>query len=789
MADAAALPPDASSSSLEKNLQRLAIDETVKRERLPSAFTFSRDDIVVDVNEITLGPCIGKGNFASVFVGQYFGDYVAVKKQKMKTDMASYLVTELALLANLKHECPSTFRGTPDCNESAALHSYGRDAHYRPVLCDPMTGLMQYVGCGFLGDDHICIVTEYLSGGDLRHLLLGDESKGTGGQPLPLSWAFRVRIMRDVLAALTYIRGQDVVHRDIKPENVLLTSTYKAKLCDFGFARKDETSANRRMTLCGTDEYMAPEIMFDEEYHAAADMFAFGLVLAEIITRRAPGRDGFLMRPPQNSFAVDLDELRSACAASPPAAAAGCPESLVELCAQLCSYDADGRPDAEAAADWVLAVAEETPGLLESTDGELPTPESPERYFMNAAAADAEGGGGGASSTSIRENGTKVLASEDAGPSGLPGGQREDASVPEPFAARSDTAAIRGSTDELPSPRKTSWRYCSGPARVRSRIGAFRIWRKCHLVLDSRKLALLQLKDSSVTASRGVFSRAPPSTPAASKLDQQSLSVHTGARSSQPSDHIPAIDHAHAVKVIHLKGCTAVMGYCNPKRGIFRFRLVKSNPNPGCPMRTVLEVVVRTKEEAAAWLNDIQDTVVDVESCTICSDVFLRDRGIAVEGGGFVCSAVCQRFQRALHSSGFQVKDGAVAAAASGGAGHHGNTTANTKGAALSVGKASGQTGADLAAPPSAPKSSAVRPHAAALPPPLPASAKPSGAAPSPVKDWLASLHLEELWPLFEAKRYTNMKILVVGKLTDEDLDFIGVTLPIQRRILKESLA
>ena len=206
-------------------------------------------------------------------------------------------------------------------------------------------------------------------------------------------------------------------------------------------------------------------------------------------------------------------------------------------------------------------------------------------------------------------------------------------------------------------------------------------------------------------------------------------------------------------------------------------------------MRTVLEVVVRTKEEAAAWLNDIQDTVVDVESCTICSDVFLRDRGIAVEGGGFVCSAVCQRFQRALHSSGFQVKDGAVAAAASGGAGHHGNTTANTKGAALSVGKASGQTGADLAAPPSAPKSSAVRPHAAALPPPLPASAKPSRAAPSPVKDWLASLHLEELWPLFEAKRYTNMKILVVGKLTDEDLDFIGVTLPIQRRILKESLA
>ena len=43
-------------------------------------------------------------------------------------------------------------------------------------------------------------------------------------------------------------------------------------------------------------------------------------------------------------------------------------------------------------------------------------------------------------------------------------------------------------------------------------------------------------------------------------------------------------------------------------------------------------------------------------------------------------------------------------------------------------------------------------------------------------------------WPLFKAKRYTNMEILLAGKLTDEDLDFIGVTLPIQRRILKESI-
>ena len=83
--------------------------------RIPA--TFTQEDIRVDIDEIVLGPCIGKGNFASVYIGRYFGDVVAVKKQKKGPDIARYIATELALLTNLQNEHLVSFVG---CAESAA---------------------------------------------------------------------------------------------------------------------------------------------------------------------------------------------------------------------------------------------------------------------------------------------------------------------------------------------------------------------------------------------------------------------------------------------------------------------------------------------------------------------------------------------------------------------------------------------------------------------------------------------------------------------------------------------
>ena len=59
----------------------------------------------------------------------------------------------------------------------------------------------------------------------------------------------------------------------------------------------------------GTDEFMAPELIFGMPYDEKADVFSFGMVLAEMLTRRKPD-DHFLARTPMRGFAVDFDELR-----------------------------------------------------------------------------------------------------------------------------------------------------------------------------------------------------------------------------------------------------------------------------------------------------------------------------------------------------------------------------------------------------------------------------------------------------------------------------------------------
>ena len=64
---------------------------------------------------------------------------------------------------------------------------------------------------------------------------------------------------------------------------------WEAKVCDFGFARKwVPNRAGSHMTICGTDAYMAPELLFEEEYGAAVDIFSLGVILAAIICRTDP---------------------------------------------------------------------------------------------------------------------------------------------------------------------------------------------------------------------------------------------------------------------------------------------------------------------------------------------------------------------------------------------------------------------------------------------------------------------------------------------------------------------
>lgn len=125
------------------------------------------------------------------------------------------------------------------------------------------------------------LVMEFIAGDDLKHHL----DKGdlyTLEQTLG--------IMGDLLSALDYAHRQSIVHRDIKPANLLIETSGRVKLTDFGVARiQDSGEATRTQgSMVGTLKYMSPEQVQGRPIDARADLFAAGIVLYQLLTGKRP---------------------------------------------------------------------------------------------------------------------------------------------------------------------------------------------------------------------------------------------------------------------------------------------------------------------------------------------------------------------------------------------------------------------------------------------------------------------------------------------------------------------
>ena len=89
--------------------------------------------------------------------------------------------------------------------------------------------------------------------------------------------------------ALLYLhdRKPPIIHRDIKPENILLDSKSNIKLCDFGWS--NTLSSNKlRQTLCGTADYLPPEMILGEGHDTRADIWSLGCTMFQLATGKCP---------------------------------------------------------------------------------------------------------------------------------------------------------------------------------------------------------------------------------------------------------------------------------------------------------------------------------------------------------------------------------------------------------------------------------------------------------------------------------------------------------------------
>jgi serine/threonine protein kinase len=82
-----------------------------------------------------------------------------------------------------------------------------------------------------------------------------------------------------VAAIFEYMHAMNIVYRDLKPENLLINADGYLKLTDFGFAK---VVLNRTYTLCGTPEYIAPEILLNKGHGKPVDWWALGILIYEM---------------------------------------------------------------------------------------------------------------------------------------------------------------------------------------------------------------------------------------------------------------------------------------------------------------------------------------------------------------------------------------------------------------------------------------------------------------------------------------------------------------------------
>lgn len=189
---------------------------------------------------------IGEGSFSSVFLASHIMTrHEVVLKRVNKTQ--SNLAAEIANMSLLSH--PHISR------------------------------LYEYI----IMPDNVWLVLEYCGGEELLNFLV----KFKGGIPIPLC----TRLFSQLAGAVAYAHQLNCAHRDLKLENVLLDAEGNVKLGDFGFTRS-YLPRSFLETVCGTESYMAPEILLRKKYlPEASDVWSLGVILYALIYGKLPFDD------------------------------------------------------------------------------------------------------------------------------------------------------------------------------------------------------------------------------------------------------------------------------------------------------------------------------------------------------------------------------------------------------------------------------------------------------------------------------------------------------------------
>ncbi|CAO2816656.1 unnamed protein product [Amaranthus hypochondriacus] len=203
---------------------------------------FSYEELANVTDNFSLANKIGQGGFGAVYYGELRGEKAAIKKMDMQATRE--FLAELKVLTHVHH-----------------------------------LNLVRLIGYCVGGS--LFLVYEYIENGTLSQHLRGSERA-------VLPWHARVQIAFDSARGLEYIHEHTVpvyIHRDIKSPNILIDNNFRAKVADFGLTKLLEVgNASLPTRLVGTFGYMPPEYAQFGEVSPKVDVYAFGVVLFELIS-------------------------------------------------------------------------------------------------------------------------------------------------------------------------------------------------------------------------------------------------------------------------------------------------------------------------------------------------------------------------------------------------------------------------------------------------------------------------------------------------------------------------
>ena len=212
----------------------------------------------VNLDDYDIKQTVGTGSFGRVKLikhkstGRYCALKILTKAEIVKLKQVDHILSEVTILNSLEH----------------------------PLLVK-MHGIAQ-------NERYLYIVMEYICGGELFTYLRTVQNLKNDDAKF---YAAQIALMFE------HLHAADTVYRDLKPENLLIDTNGYLKLTDFGFAKKLE---GRTYTLCGTPEYLAPEILLQKGHGKPVDWWCLGIIIYEMLVGIDPFSDDEPMAVYQN---------------------------------------------------------------------------------------------------------------------------------------------------------------------------------------------------------------------------------------------------------------------------------------------------------------------------------------------------------------------------------------------------------------------------------------------------------------------------------------------------------